>query len=362
MTDSNPYDFLSGDAPTNGASPERSDHSKSAFEENAPDATVPRADSVAALEARESHEPSGPNGSNGGAAYDFSTDYNGDIATVPELAPLAEPQSAPDAAFTSTETTPVGLDSEREILAEPIDPNARPHDEQDLFEHLGELRVRMLRAISYVMVAAAVTWQFTAQIQDFLLEPIQKILKRHNISDTVTTTEPMQAFTTYFQLSLVAAIIIASPLILWEMWRFIEPALTHKEKRYSSFLVPFSTALFAAGCALGFFTSPLFFNFFLAFVPPGVTVLWTYSSVVVLLGKMLLVFGVCFQVPVIVIFLNKTGIVQRNVFIDYWRHVVVGIFVVVSVLTPTWDPFTLMICAVPPCLLYALSIWLIRWL
>lgn len=90
--------------------------------------------------------------------------------------------------------------------------------------------------------------------------------------------------------------------------------------------------------------------------------MWTYTSVVTLIGKMLLVFGVCFQVPVITIFLNKTGIVSRNLLIEYWRHVVVVIFIAVAVLTPTWDPITLAVCAVPPCVLYALSIWLIKWL
>lgn len=127
-------------------------------------------------------------------------------------------------------------------------------------------------------------------------------------------------------------------------------------------LVPFSVILFFAGCALGYAMSPVFFQFFLAFQPPDTIANFSYSKSVALLAKMLLVFGACFKVPVITIFLHKIGLVSRNVLIEYWRHVVVVIFIVVAILTPTWDPLTLTVCAVPPCLLYGLSIWMVKWL
>ncbi len=367
-----PYSALDADEPTNGVHSDLTTH--------APQGAVPREDSLAALAAQEAHRVAhDSNGftdemaieshTNGRADYESSYDHLSDSEAItayesaPELAPLSdggEPPKPPS-------------DSERAILQpqEPIGPNERPHDdEMDIWSHLGELRSRMLKAILAVVVTSSLAWNFVGPIQEFLLAPVQNILTAHGIKDNsknhsnweITVTDPMQAFTTYFQLAVVAGIIAAAPIVLWQMWRFIEPALTHNEKRYSTLLVPFSTLLFFLGCALGYYTSPLFFNFFLAFVPPGVTVLWTYTSVVTLLGKMLLVFGVCFQVPVVTIFLNKTGVVSRNVLIEYWRHVVVVIFIVVAILTPTWDPITMTICALPPCILYALSIWLIKWL
>ena len=127
-------------------------------------------------------------------------------------------------------------------------------------------------------------------------------------------------------------------------------------------LVPFSVALFFIGSALGYYMSPVFFNFFLAFQPPGTVANYSYGQSVALLAKMLLVFGVCFQVPVIVIFLHKIGVVSQDILIKYWRHVIVAIFTVVAIITPTWDPLTLIVCAVPPCLLYFVAIWMIRWL
>ncbi len=356
MTDNNPYDFLSGDAPVNGASPEHSETAKSAHEEHAPDATVPRADSVAALAARESHPP------HSDAIVEVTGEANGqsdvDLATIPELAPLAdlpadavELQSAPTSEV-ELATTP--YDPERAVLEQEPDPNAPKDVELGLFEHLGELRLRILHAVGAVMVAMAVTWSFVPQFQEWLLAPVGDI--------PIVQLDPMAGLTTYIQLSMISGLIISAPYVILQAWLFLVPALTGNEKRYVGFLLPFSIILFFLGCALAYVTSPLFFQFFRAFTPAGVNPQWEYQTIILLLGKTLLVFGVCFQVPIITIFLNKTGIVSRNILIEYWRHVVIVIFVVVSILTPTWDPITLLVCAVPPCLLYALSIWLIKWL
>ena len=358
MTDNNPYDFLSGDAPQNGASPERSDTAKSAHEEHAPDATVPRSDSVAALDAREAHEPHSEGASEITGEADAQSAV--DFATVPELAPLAdlpadvpfEPQSVASPSVSAVEVTP--YDPERAVLQKEIDPNAPKDVELGLFEHLGELRVRMLHAIGAVALAMCLTWRFVPKFQKWLLAPVGDI--------PIVQLDPMAGLTTYMQLAMISGLILSAPYVILQVWLFLVPALTRNERRYVGFLLPFSIILFFLGCALAYVTSPLFFKFFRAFTPAGVNPQWEYQTTILLLGKTLLVFGVCFQVPIVTIFLNKTGIVSRNWLIEYWRHVVVAIFVVVSILTPTWDPITLIVCAIPPCLLYGLSIWLIKWL
>ncbi|MDQ3813646.1 MAG: twin-arginine translocase subunit TatC [Armatimonadota bacterium] len=243
------------------------------------------------------------------------------------------------------------------------DPNAPVHDrEMDLFDHLRELRARLLHSIAAVSLAMVVTWNYTNEIQDWFLRPVLRVLKEHDIAAKIIMMDPTEAFTTYFQISLVSALLLAMPYMLYQMWLFLEPALTHSERRYTTVLLPFSIILFVAGAALGYAVSPLFFQFFLYFVPPSVSTTWSYQSTVILLAKTLLVFGVCFQVPVVTIFLNKVGLVSRSVLIEYWRHVVVVIFTVVAIITPTWDPITLTACALPPCILYGLSIWLVKWL
>jgi len=234
--------------------------------------------------------------------------------------------------------------------------------EISLMEHLTELRARILYSVVFVCLAMVATWNFGDRISAWFARPILNALKAHNVKYQLITIAPSEGLLIYFQIVAVSAIIVSMPFILWQFWRFVEPALSHRERRFTLVLVPFSVVLFFAGCALGYYVSPLFFNFFLAFQPPGSVANLSYGSSIALLAKMLLVFGVCFQVPVIVIFLHKVGLVSQDVLKQYWRHVVVGIFVVVAVLTPTWDPMTLMVCSLPPCLLYFTAIWMIKWL
>jgi len=275
-----------------------------------------------------------------------------ELATIPELAPLADggPPEAPP---------PVAL------ATAPLPPpeSERGGAEQDLFSHLAELRSRILYSLTAVALAMCFTWQYGKQIQKLVERPIKIAYDRTpGVRGDLTIINPTDGFMFYFQMSLVSGLLLAMPFVLFQFWRFVEPALTQRERRYSLLIVPFSVLLFALGVALGYIVSPLFFQFFLAFVPPGALANLSYIESVLLLGKMLLVFGVCFQVPVIVIFFNKIGLLSRNVLIEYWRHAVVVIFVVVAALTPTWDPMTLFACATPPCLLYGLSIWMVKWL
>ncbi len=231
--------------------------------------------------------------------------------------------------------------------------------ELGLMQHLGELRQRLLYCALILMAGMAVTWNFAQPMQEWFAEPIRNVIKGKG---TLISIDPTGFFSITVQFSLIAALIITAPLLLWQVWRFIEPALTHSERRYSLVIVPFASALFFMGAALSYAVSPLFFKFFLAFQPKGVAANWDYYQSVVLMAKMLLAFGVMFQVPVIVIFLNKLGLLSRNILIEYWRHAVIVIFTVAAIVTPTWDPVTLAVCATPPCLLYILSIWLVKWL
>ena len=242
-------------------------------------------------------------------------------------------------------------------------PDTPKDQEQGLFEHLNELRSRLLHAIIGVMAVMCITWSHTYQLQDWFAAPIRAVLNENGIKkgDLVLLGAP-EAFTLFFQFSLTSALIISMPWVLFQVWRFVEPALTNSERRYTLVLVPFSSTLFFMGAGLGYVCAPLFFKFFLEYQPPGVLAQWKYDDSIILMAKMLLIFGLAFQVPIIIIFGHKIGLISRNLLIEYWRHAVVVIFVVVAVLTPTWDPVTMTACALPPCLLYLLSIWLVKWL
>jgi sec-independent protein translocase protein TatC len=292
--------------------------------------------------------------------------------SVPELAPLngfdAEESPAQNGALEkysySGGGSDGGGDGDETALAEEESPSSGVGDgaAQDLFAHLGELRARILYSVCAIAIASCLTWRYGNQISELLARPIRRTLDAHGVGSKLVTLDPTEGFYLYFQISLVAAIILAAPVVLFQMWRFIEPALTRTERRFTIVLVPFSVLLFVFGVALGYLMSPIFFQFFLQFQPPGSTATFSYGKSVALLAKMLLVFGVCFQVPVITIFLNKIGLVSRNFLIEYWRHAVVVIFLIVAIITPTWDPLTLCVCAAPPCVLYVFSIWLVKWL
>lgn len=238
----------------------------------------------------------------------------------------------------------------------------RDEAELGLIDHLRELRTRLFSSVAAVVVTMVFTWNFTNPIQEWFARPIRAALHTYGGDAKIVTSNFQDGFMTYFQISLVSALLISMPFVLYQLWRFIEPALTNNERRYTGVLVPFSVVLFIAGCSMGYELAPLFFKFFLQYQPPHTAAYYNYQESILLLGKMMLVFGACFQVPVITVFLNKTGIVSRNVMIEYWRHVVLMIFVVVAIITPTWDPITLIAASLPPCFLYIFSLWLIKWL
>ena len=239
------------------------------------------------------------------------------------------------------------------------DPNTPRDQELGLLEHLKELRTRILYCVVTVVIAMFFTWEKCYEISEWFARPIRESLKNKG---QIISTNPTEFFTIYLQISFVSALILTMPFLLFQVWRFIEPALTNNERRFTLVLVPFSSILFFLGAGMGYIMSPMFFNFFLAYQPKDVLANWNYFDSVILLAKTILVFGLAFQVPVITIFLNKTGLVSRNILIEHWRHAVVVIFTVIAFVTPTWDPITMTACAVPPCLLYLFSIWIVKWL
>ena len=249
-------------------------------------------------------------------------------------------------------------------ILEEHDENA-PHNDREmgLVEHLGELRTRIMWCVAAITLAMMGTWNYARPIEEMIIAPVKQALKDAGQKDgQIIVISPTEGFMLQFNISLISALIISSPFLLFQIWKFIVPAMTKNERKFTGIMVPFSSLLFFMGCALAYMMSPLFFAFFAMFVAPGVVANWSLASTAELLAKMLLVCGVCFQVPVFTIFLNKSEMVSRNVLIEYWRHVVVVIFIVVAIITPTWDPVSLMVCALPPCVLYALSIWLVKYL
>jgi sec-independent protein translocase protein TatC len=173
---------------------------------------------------------------------------------------------------------PPGFDVEDEFSS-PVNKSLRPDTPKDvelgLMEHLGELRQRLLYCAMILMVGMAFTWSYSEALQGWFAAPIQRVIEGRG---TLQSTNPAGFFLITFQFTMVSALILTAPLLFWQVWRFIEPALTLSERRYSLIIVPFASVLFFLGAGLGYAVSPLFFKFFMSFQMPGVAANWDYTT------------------------------------------------------------------------------------
>ena len=232
----------------------------------------------------------------------------------------------------------------------------------DFWDHVEELRQRLIRCIIYVVIAACATWFWRTQLLRVLEYPALEGAKRAGIEDfSFRIFEAAGGFMLMVQISLLAGVIAASPLIALEAWLFIAPALKPHEKRWVYWAVPLATALFLAGVATCYWIAPAAFAFFFRFnVSLGVDPELTLAPYLYFFMRLLLVFGVLFELPLFLMVLAIPGFVTSGGLIKHWRLAVVAVFVVAAVATPTGDALTMTVLAAPMLVLYGLSIFLVR--
>lgn len=227
-----------------------------------------------------------------------------------------------------------------------------------LGDHLEELRARLILAIGGLAAAFFVCLGFGRWIVAFLETPYIKAMGEDARMQTIAPTE---GFVSYMGISMVAAVVVASPWIFYQLWLFISAGLYPKEKRYVYMAVPFSTILFVAGA--------LFFVFIIAPVTLRCLVFfdramlhsnpnWTFPQYLSFVSTMMLVFGLAFQTPIAIFFLNKTGLVSITALRKSRKYVVLGVVVVAAAATPGSDLFSLFALAIPMYLLFELGILL----
>jgi sec-independent protein translocase protein TatC len=234
--------------------------------------------------------------------------------------------------------------------------------EMELWEHLAELRTRIIRTLIYIGVAAAVLWIFFDYLWAFLWHPLKPILDR--FGSKVITTSIMEMFMVQLQICLVGGLIAAVPLITYEIWGFIAPGLTRKERKGFYFVGPMAVGFFLLGVTTAYLVLPAAFNYFAGFLThsqgPGVTFLPQATPYVLFLIKMCLAFGLVFELPVILMFFGWIGLINSGMMLSYWRHAVVACAAVAAVATPSNDAPTMLMMAVPLIGLYFVSIALVK--
>jgi sec-independent protein translocase protein TatC len=228
--------------------------------------------------------------------------------------------------------------------------------EMELWEHLAELRGRIFRALLYIAIGMIISWAFYRQLRGFLEVPLRQVLG--NDLKFLYTNVP-QAFMARMQISLVSGLILAMPFITLEMWGFVAPGLTREERKGFHVVVPLSILFFLMGVTMAYVILPNAFRWFVSFIEPGETLEQNPLQYVVFVVKMMLAFGIVFQLPVVLMFLAWIGVVTSQTLKENWRTALVLTSVLGAVATPSQDAFSMLLMAVPLAGLYFSSIWLV---
>jgi sec-independent protein translocase protein TatC len=245
-------------------------------------------------------------------------------------------------------------------------------EQMSLTEHLAELRMRIIRAGLAVLIGAILVLAFYDTVLGWLVRPYRDLCRRKPdgycgtsydpVEDKVVLfiLDPVEGLTTRLRVAFYGGMILALPVVLWQIWKFVVPALHKNEKRYAIGFVLSSTVLFIAGGAIAFTTLGKALEFLIDWAGADVDQAFQVNSYIRLVTLMVIAFGVGFTIPVMLVFLELMNVLQPQTLLGAWRYAVVGTFVVAAAITPSGDPISLLALSVPMIFLYFVAI-LIGW-
>jgi sec-independent protein translocase protein TatC len=221
-------------------------------------------------------------------------------------------------------------------------------------EHLDELRKRLIYIVYSLIAGCVIAYIFIARIFDFIMRPMQQILPPGGYLQYTSGSEP---FMLYIKIGFLAGIFISSPLILWQIWKFIAPGLYTHEKKFAIPFVFMSTFFFVTGGLFSHFVAfPWTWQFFNSFSTDYMKFVPKIDEAFGLYTKMILGFGAIFEMPTLVFFLARMGVVTAGMLLKYFKYAFLIIFIVAAVISPGTDMMSQVIMAVPMLGLYILSI------
>jgi sec-independent protein translocase protein TatC len=228
-----------------------------------------------------------------------------------------------------------------------------------VLEQLDEFRKRLIRAAIGVGVAVIAAFAVINPIVDFVFRPIRSILPP---GSKLIYTVPGEAFSVYVTIALIAGVVLASPWIMWQVWQMIAPALYLKEKKFAFWFILMTTVGFVGGAAFNHYIAfKMLMVFFAQFNSANLAFMPRLDDVLDLYTRMLLVMGVVFQMPTLVFFLAKMGLVSARFLWSQFKYAILVIFIIAAVVTPSGDPYNQTILALPMIGLYIISIF-IAWI
>ncbi len=218
-------------------------------------------------------------------------------------------------------------------------------------EHLGELRVRIVRALIALLIGTLPGLVFSQRIVDWLALSVTKL------NYSLVFTAPAEALWVQMKVGLIVGVFVAAPAILWQIWAFIAPGLHAHEKKYALPFVIIGSVLFIGGGAFSLFVvTPYAIQFLLSYARPGLTPMITLQNHIDFLLKFTLAFGAVFELPLALTLLSRVGIVNAQMLARNRKYAILGAFIAGAVLTPTPDAFNQALMAGPLIILYEVGI------
>jgi sec-independent protein translocase protein TatC len=221
-----------------------------------------------------------------------------------------------------------------------------------LGSHLRELRKRLSWSAGFILAGSVVGWFLIDPVFKILQQPLLDVTERRGIEAIVNFGTVVSAFDLRIQISIFLGVILTSPVWLWNFWAFIAPGLKQKEKRYATGFTVAAVPLFLAGTALAWTSLPGFVVVLIGFTPEGSSNVINASEYILFAIRILLIFGIAFVMPVVLVLLNFAGLATGRGILKSWRLALFIIAVVSALATPTAEPMTMFLLMAPLSALY----------
>ncbi len=229
-----------------------------------------------------------------------------------------------------------------------------------LVEHLTELRHRLIVCVVAVAVGMLVAFIAYNWIISILIDPYADLVRARPLSSATAgrllTTDPLEGFSVRMKTSAYAGIALAMPVLLWQLWRFVTPGLYPHERRYAVPFVASALVLFALGAGLAYYTLPRALEFLVDIAGDDFVTAYQASKYFQLITYMMLAFGIGFEFPIVLVFLQLAGIIEPATLRRGRRFAIVGVCVLVAVITPSGDPISMLMLSVPMVVFYEVAI------
>jgi len=225
--------------------------------------------------------------------------------------------------------------------------------EPSFLSHLIELRERLLKAVAAILIILVGLLPFSDRLYHLIAEPL---LQRLPHGSQMIAIEVASPFITPVKLAFVSAVFLAMPIVLYQLWRFVAPGLYRHEQRLAMPLLASSVVMFYLGCLFAYFlVLPRVFSFLIGVTPAGVAMMTDINRYLSFVLTLLFAFGISFEVPIVVLLLAALGWVTPEQLVRQRRYVILIVFVLAAIMTPP-DVFSMLMLAIPMCLLYELGV------